>query len=105
MDMTLGNLGVFNSAMNKAEFKEKLGRLIQYGAKLVSGVLTETDPTPSADRKELIAKVCLVLHVYCMFVDKLISISAGRFSSNVSFLQGVCNCANSPERFPRIRPR
>ena len=62
--MALGNLSVFNSAMNKAEFKEKFGRFIQYGAKMISGVLTDTDPSPTPERKELIAKVCAILNVF-----------------------------------------
>jgi hypothetical protein len=57
-DILQANLNVFNSAMGKAEFKEKLGRVIQYGARMVSGILTDADlQSPSAERKELIAKV------------------------------------------------
>lgn len=53
------NLNVFNNAMGKAEFKEKLGRVLQYGARMVSGILTDADiSSPSKERKELIAKVC-----------------------------------------------
>jgi hypothetical protein len=52
------NLKVFNSAMGKAEFKEKLGRVLQYGARMISGMLTDADKvSPSKDRKELMAKV------------------------------------------------
>ena len=51
-------LAVFNSAIGKADFKEKLGRVIQYGARMVSGVLTDADKlSPSKDRQDLIAKV------------------------------------------------
>jgi hypothetical protein len=62
-DIFMSNLNVFNSAMNKAEFKEKFGRVLQYGARMVSGILTDADiQSPSKDRKELIAKVCF-LHI------------------------------------------
>ena len=57
-DILMSNLNLFNSAMGKAEFKEKLGRLLQYGARMVSGILTDSDKlSPSKDRQELIAKV------------------------------------------------
>lgn len=57
MDTAMGSLNLFNSAMNKAEFKEKLGRLIQYGAKMVSGVLSDSNAASTTEGKELIAKV------------------------------------------------
>jgi len=57
-DILGGGLNVFNSAMGKAEFKEKLGRLIQYGARMMSGILVDADiASPSKERKELISKV------------------------------------------------
>jgi hypothetical protein len=57
-DIFLNNLNIFNSAMNKAEFKEKFGRVLQYGARMVSGILSDADiQSPNKDRKELIAKV------------------------------------------------
>ena len=59
-DIVQANLNIFNSAMGKAEFKEKLGRVLQYGARMISGILTDADlQAPSAERKELIGKVCL----------------------------------------------
>ena len=52
-------ISIFNSAMGKADFKEKLGRVLQYGARMVSGILTDADKlSPSKDRQELITKVC-----------------------------------------------
>ena len=61
-DLIQANLNIFNSAMGKAEFKEKLGRVLQYGARMVSGFLTDADlQSPSAERKELIAKVCTLI--------------------------------------------
>ena len=61
-DLFMSNLNVFNSAMNKAEFKEKFGRVLQYGARMVSGILTDADlQSPSKDRKDLIAKVCRIV--------------------------------------------
>jgi hypothetical protein len=59
-DIVQANLNIFNNAMGKAEFKEKLGRVLQYGARMVTGILTDADlQAPSAERKELIAKVRL----------------------------------------------
>ena len=62
MDSSLAHLNVFNSAMGKADFKEKLGRLLQYGARMVSGILSDSDVSKQAspERKELIAKVCII---------------------------------------------
>jgi hypothetical protein len=57
-DVLMDNLNTFNSAIAKAEFKEKLGRLLQYGARMISGLLTDSDKlSPSKDRQQLIAKV------------------------------------------------
>lgn len=57
-DLIMDNLNVFNSAMGKAEFKEKLGRVLQYGARMVSGVLADADKlSPSKDRQDLIGKI------------------------------------------------
>ena len=68
-DILQANLNVFNSAMGKAEFKEKLGRVIQYGARMVSGILTDADlQSPNSERKELIAKVkCPPKHILLFF--------------------------------------
>jgi hypothetical protein len=58
-DLLMENLNVFNNAMAKADFKEKFGRMIQYGARMVSGILTDADKvSPNKDRQALIAKVC-----------------------------------------------
>jgi hypothetical protein len=57
-DIIMDNLAVFNSAIGKAEFKEKFGRLLQYGARMLSGILTDADIIPpSKNRQELIEKV------------------------------------------------
>ena len=58
-DLLMENLNVFNNAMAKADFKEKFGRMIQYGSRMVSGILTDADKvSPNKDRQALIAKVC-----------------------------------------------
>ena len=60
-------VNIFNSAFAKADFKEKFGRMLQYGARMVSGILTDADAaSPSKDRKELIAKVC-----YCLLYSSV----------------------------------
>jgi alpha-D-ribose 1-methylphosphonate 5-triphosphate synthase subunit PhnH len=57
-DVMIENLNVFNSAMGKAEFKEKFGRVLQYGARMISGILTDADKlSPSKDRQDLISKI------------------------------------------------
>ena len=57
-DFVMDQITIFNSAMGKADFKEKFGRGLQYGARMVSGILTDADKlSPSKDRQELIAKV------------------------------------------------
>ncbi len=61
-DVLIKNVDIFNNAMAKAEFKDKFGRAIQYGARMVAGFLTDADSiSPSKDRRELIAKVWSVL--------------------------------------------
>ena len=80
------NLNVFNSAMGKAEFKEKLGRFLQYGARMLSGILTDADiASPNQGRKDLISKVCIIaLSRYPeIYVDKFFPVSPRRFPANV----------------------
>lgn len=57
-DLLIRNVDVFNSAMAKADFKEKLGRVLQYGARMISGFLSDADQaSPNKDRQDMIAKV------------------------------------------------
>lgn len=57
-DFVIQNVDIFNNSMAKAEFKDKFGRALQYGARMVAGILTDADKvSPSKDRQELIAKV------------------------------------------------
>lgn len=58
----MSQIDLFNAAMSKADFKEKLARLLQYGAKMVSGLIGDADVNLlHKDRIELISKVCVIL--------------------------------------------
>lgn len=76
-DVLMDNLNTFNSAFAKAEFKEKLGRLLQYGARMISGLLADADKlSPSKDRQQLIAKVCDCSTKGHKIVGQLVSVCA-----------------------------
>lgn len=75
-DIVMDNLNTFNSAIAKADFKEKLGRMLQYGARMISGILTDADKlSPSKDRQQLIAKVRSRLRMWPYSLDKLVPVS------------------------------
>ena len=55
-------VAIFNSCMSSSEFKEKFARALQYGARMLGGILTDVDKvSPNGDRADLIKKVtCFV---------------------------------------------
>jgi hypothetical protein len=81
----MDQINIFNNAMAKADFKEKLGRVLQYGARMVSGLLTDADKlSPSKDRQATIAKVYRsIKSSWSLSLGQRVPICSRRFPPNI----------------------